>query len=78
MRDPLRLRRLSIRARTTLTATGIVALATVAIGLSLIGYLHGRLTEELDAALGEACRAGTPMLVEVVVDAAIPTLYHKA
>ncbi|MEU6130475.1 ATP-binding protein [Saccharopolyspora sp. NPDC047091] len=53
MRDPLRLRRLSIRARTTLTATGIVALATVAIGLSLIGYLHGRLTEELDAALNE-------------------------
>ncbi|GAA3360772.1 sensor histidine kinase [Saccharopolyspora gregorii] len=53
MRDPLRLRRLSIRARTTLTATGIVALATVAIGLSLIGYLNGRLNEELDTALNE-------------------------
>ena len=32
----------------------------------------------LDAALREACAAEGPMLVEVVVDAAIPTLYHKA
>jgi benzoylformate decarboxylase len=32
----------------------------------------------LDDALREACNAEGPMLVEVVVDAAIPTLYHKA
>ncbi|WP_439599164.1 benzoylformate decarboxylase [Falsiroseomonas sp.] len=34
--------------------------------------------DALNAALREACRAEGPMLVEVVVDAAIPTLYHKA
>ncbi|MBX6376625.1 MAG: benzoylformate decarboxylase, partial [Acetobacteraceae bacterium] len=34
--------------------------------------------EALDAALAEACRSDGPMLVDVVVDAAIPTLYHKA
>ncbi len=34
-------------------------------------------SEDLDAALAEALRADGPMLVEVVVDAAIPTLYHK-
>jgi len=33
-----------------------------------------QLPEALDAALGHA----GPMLVEVAVDAAIPTLYHKA
>jgi benzoylformate decarboxylase len=35
-------------------------------------------SEDLDAALADACRAKQPTLVEVVVDAAIPTLYHKA
>lgn len=34
--------------------------------------------EALDAALAEACRSEGPMLVDVVVDAAVPTLYHKA
>jgi acetolactate synthase-1/2/3 large subunit len=34
--------------------------------------------EELDAALAEALGAEGPRLVEVAVDAAIPTLYHKA
>ncbi|WP_236020048.1 benzoylformate decarboxylase [Sabulicella rubraurantiaca] len=34
--------------------------------------------EELDDALAEALAADGPMLVEVVVDAAVPTLYHKA
>lgn len=33
--------------------------------------------EDLDAALAEAMRSSGPVLVEVVVDAAIPTLYHK-
>ncbi len=34
--------------------------------------------KELDAALQSALRSEGPMLVEVVVDAAVPTLYHKA
>ncbi|WP_243793976.1 cell wall metabolism sensor histidine kinase WalK [Saccharopolyspora gloriosae] len=64
MRDrPLR-RRASIRARTTLAATGIVAVATVAIGWFLLGYLHGRLTEDLDAALrGQLTEAGRAVQV---------------
>jgi len=33
--------------------------------------------EALDATLERAMRSDAPMLVEVVVDAAIPTLYHK-
>jgi benzoylformate decarboxylase len=33
--------------------------------------------EALDAALAEAMRAEGPMLVQVVVDAAVPTLYHR-
>ncbi|OYW10240.1 MAG: benzoylformate decarboxylase, partial [Rhodospirillales bacterium 12-71-4] len=33
---------------------------------------------DLDAALAEACAAPGPRLVEVVVDAAVPTLYHKS
>ncbi|UFN47542.1 benzoylformate decarboxylase [Roseomonas sp. OT10] len=33
--------------------------------------------EELDGALHAACRSEGPALVEVVVDAAIPTLYHR-
>ncbi len=33
--------------------------------------------EDLDAALAQAMRSPGPMLVEVVVDPAIPTLYHK-
>lgn len=45
------MRRLSVRARTTITATGIVALATAGLGLLLIGYVHTRLSNELDSAL---------------------------
>jgi benzoylformate decarboxylase len=33
--------------------------------------------EELDPALRTACRSEGPMLVDVAVDAAVPTLYHK-
>jgi benzoylformate decarboxylase len=33
---------------------------------------------ELDAALAEAMAAEGPVLVQVVVDAAVPTLYHRA
>src|SRR5699024_6698351 len=51
MRSGFLLRRLSVRARTTITATGIVALATAGIGLLLIGYVHTRLSNELDSAL---------------------------
>ena len=58
MRNGFVLRRLSVRARTTITATGIVALATAGIGLLLIGYLHTRLSSELDSALqGELAEA---------------------
>lgn len=51
MRSGFVLRRLSVRARTTIIATGIVALATAGIGLLLIGYVHNRLSSELDDAL---------------------------
>jgi benzoylformate decarboxylase len=34
--------------------------------------------EQLDAALADALGAACPVLVEVAVDPAIPTLYHKA
>lgn len=58
MRSGFGLRRLSVRARTTITATAIVALATAGIGLLLIGYLHTRLSSELDSALqGELAEA---------------------
>ncbi|TCP53078.1 signal transduction histidine kinase [Tamaricihabitans halophyticus] len=43
--------RVSVRARTTIIATAIVALATTAVSFLLVGYLHTRLTEELDEAL---------------------------
>ncbi|GAB2676619.1 hypothetical protein GCM10027271_41940 [Saccharopolyspora gloriosae] len=63
MRDRLLLRRLSIRARTTITATTIVALAVVAIGAVLVGHLNGRLNEELDAALQEQLSAASASVV---------------
>ncbi|MFR9730151.1 ATP-binding protein [Saccharopolyspora sp. MS10] len=63
MRDRLPLRGLSIRARTTLTATAIVALAVIAIGGLLVGYLNGRLNEELDAALREQLDAASASMV---------------
>ncbi|MCX2729700.1 HAMP domain-containing sensor histidine kinase [Saccharopolyspora sp. NFXS83] len=63
MRDRLLRRRLSIRGRTTITATTIVALAVVAIGALLVGYLNGRLNQELDAALQEQLSAASASVV---------------
>ncbi|WP_020502253.1 sensor histidine kinase [Sciscionella marina] len=43
--------RLSVRARTTAVATTVVAAALAAIGWLLIGYLHNRLSTELDSSV---------------------------
>jgi benzoylformate decarboxylase len=50
---------------------------SLARGMGCPGVQVSR-AEELDAALAEAMRSSGPTLVEVIVDAAIPTLYHKA
>ncbi len=51
-------------------------LVSLARGMGCPGVQVTR-AEELDAALAEAMRSTGPVLVEVVVDAAVPTLYHK-
>jgi benzoylformate decarboxylase len=54
-----------------------VDFVSLARGMGCAGMRVTR-AEELDAALAEGCRAAGPTLIEVVVDAAIPTLYHKS
>ena len=55
----------------------VIALSDLARGLGCPGQ---RVTHPaaLDEALHAACHAEGPMLVEVAVDPAIPTLYHKS
>ncbi|WP_082468723.1 sensor histidine kinase [Sciscionella sediminilitoris] len=43
--------RLSVRARTTAVATTVVAAALAAVGWLLIGYMHNRLSTELDSSV---------------------------
>lgn len=67
--------RLSVRARTTIGATVVVAVATVAVGLGLVSYLDSKLTQELDAALdsrlqtaSRAVQGGKALPAGVTVD----------
>lgn len=56
MRERMRIPRLSVRARTTIGATAVAAVATLGVGLGLLSYLDSKLTEELDAALDARLR----------------------